>query len=90
MTITEGQITALVAQVGSRRLDETLLSELKQAFDGIRITHCFDDDIITGKPVHSGEHFSIYLVGGGEHCLTLTNDYAIAAGIVIAEHVDEE
>ena len=90
MNIDEGTVAGIVQRVGSRPLDETVLAELKQAYVGLRITHCLDDDIIAGKPVYQGEQFAIYLVGGGDHCLTLTNDFDIATGIVIAEYVEDE
>ncbi len=35
------------------------------------------------------ESFNLYLVGGGEHCLSLTKDLEQAIGVVLA-CVDEE
>jgi hypothetical protein len=71
-------------------IDDLLKEELKQHFPGIRFTLCTEDDIHAGKPVKSGDGFDIYLVGSSDSCLTLTNDYALATGVVIAEVIDDE
>jgi len=84
------ELVANVAKMASDRpVDEALKEELKQAFPGIRFTLCSEDDINAGKPVMASKGFEIYLVGSSEHCLTLTNDYALATGVVIAEVYDE-
>ena len=86
--IDEAMVQELVAEIGERPLDAPLLDRLKQRFKGIPLTTCFEDDIISGKPVYRHQAYAIYLVGGGQHCLTLTNDYDIATGVVIAEVVE--
>ncbi len=86
--IDEAMVKDLVASIDGRPLDVPLLDALKQRFKGIPLTACFEDDVLTGKPVYRTGAFSIYLVGGGDHCLTLTNDYDIATGVVIAEVVE--
>jgi hypothetical protein len=40
-------------------------------------------------PALQGGKFNVYLVGGGEHCLSLTQDMEHAIGVVLAQ-VDEE
>jgi hypothetical protein len=70
-------------------VDDGLKEELKQAFPGIRFTLCSEDDIHAGKPVLESEGFDIYLVGSSDHCMTLTNDFSLATGVVIAETYDE-
>jgi len=66
-------------------VDDTLKEELKQAFPGIRFTLCSEDDIHASKPVLESQGFDLYLVGSSDHCLSLTNDFALATGVVIAE-----
>lgn len=88
--IIDEELVGKVAELArSKPVDDTLKEELKQAFPGIRFTLCSEDDTHAGKPVMESEGFEIYLVGSSEHCLTLTNDYALATGVVIAEVYDE-
>lgn len=82
-------VEQIVSVIGDDRPDELILGALKEQFSGIRITACFDDDIHHGKPVHTSPYYAIYLVGNNEHCLSLTNDYDIATGVVIAEIIEE-
>jgi hypothetical protein len=89
--IIDEELVSNVAKIAnSKPVDETLKEELKQAFPGIRFTLCSEDDIHAGKPVLESEGFEIYLVGSSDACLTLTNDYALATGVVIAEIWPEE
>lgn len=89
MIIDEAMITDVAAMASGRAIDEILRDELKYGFPGIRFTICSEDDIYAGKPVLEKEGFSIYLVGSSEHCLTLTNDFSLATGVVIAETYEE-
>jgi hypothetical protein len=90
VNINEEMIAGVAAMVAKRKLiDETLKAELKQAYPDTRFTLCSDDDIHAGKPVLEKENFAIYLVGSSDHCLTLTNDYDLATGVVIAEVFDD-
>jgi hypothetical protein len=90
MSIDEAMVTEVAAMADSRVIDSLLQDALMQTFPGVRFTLCSEDDIHAGKPVVENEGFDIYLVGSGEHCLTLTNDYDLATGIVIAEKYQEE
>lgn len=90
MMITASLIEGLVASIGSQSLDTDLFARLKQQFSGVRLTACFEDDIYSGRPVYACEQFAIYLVGSSDHCLSLTNDYDIATGVVIAECIPDE
>lgn len=70
-------------------LDEALLSVLKQAWPDLRFTLCSDDDMPARMPpALQRERFNLYLLGGGEHCLSLTTDFDQAIGVVLAS-VDE-
>ncbi len=90
MNITEQTVADIASFTEGAVIDEALKETLKSKYPGIRFTLCSEDDIFTGKPVIESQGFDIYLVGSSEHCLTLTNDYDIAAGVVIAEKYDEE
>lgn len=90
MAIDETMLAEVAVMVDSHGVDSVLQDNLRQSFPGIRFTLCSEDDIHAGKPVVTNEGFDIYLVGNSEHCLTLTNDFAAATGVVIAEKYPEE
>lgn len=89
MGIDAALIETIVDTIGEVRPDEALMGRLRERFPGVRLTACFDDDIHSGKPVYTSPAYAVYLVGSGEHCLSLTNDYEIATGVVIAEIMEE-
>ena len=89
MNIDEVVVANVAGMANGKPVDEILKADLRQAFPGIRFTLCSEDDINAGKPVMAAEGFDIYLVGSGEHCLTLTNDYSLATGVVIAETFED-
>lgn len=71
-------------------LNEAALLALKQQWPDLRFTLCNDDDMPARLPAAlRREKFNLYLVGGGEHCLSLTDDPQQAIGVVLAE-VDED
>ena len=71
-------------------MNEAALQELRQRWPDLRFTLCSDDDMPSRmKPVVQRERVNLYLVGGGEHCLSLTDDPMRAIGVVLAL-VDEE
>jgi len=90
MVIDEAMVAKVAAHADGQVIGGALQEELKQAFPGVRFTLCSEDDIHAGKPVMAKDGFDIYLVGSSDHCLTLTNDYALATGVVIAEKYPEE
>lgn len=81
-------IANTAAQLGE--LDEASLATLKQSWPDLRFTLCSDDDMPARmSPAVRRERFNLYLLGGGEHCLSLTDDPLQAIGVVVAA-VDEE
>jgi len=90
MVIDEALVSKVAAHAEGHGIDGALQDELKQAFPGIRFTLCSEDDIHVGKPVLEKDSFDVYLVGSSDHCLTLTNDYTLATGVVIAEKYPED
>lgn len=90
MIIDEELVAEVAKMANGTPVDEILKEELKQTFPGIRFTLCSEDDIHAGKAVLESEGFDIYLVGSSDHCLTLTNDFALATGVVIAEVYEDD
>lgn len=74
----------------SGELGEDTLLALKKTWPDLRFTLCNDDDMPARLPAAlQRERFNLYLVGGGEHCLNLTDDPLQAIGVVLA-CVDED
>lgn len=84
MIIDETLVSGVAAIAQQVDVDEDLKDALKMSYPEIRFTLCSEDDIHAGKPVMENDRHAIYLVGNGEHCLTLTNDYMLATGVVVA------
>ena len=82
------QIASTAASIGT--LNEAALDSLKKTWPDLRFTFCNDDDMPARlPPVMQSGQFDLYLLGGGEHCLSLTQDVERAIGVVLAQ-VDEE
>ncbi len=78
---------ALISIQGS--LNEDVLSVLKQSWPTLRFTLCSDEDMPARMPAaQQRERFNLYMVGGGEHCLSLTTDPEQAIGVVLASTDD--
>jgi len=70
-------------------LNENALAGLKQIWPDLRFTLCSDEDMPARMPpALQRAGFNLYMVGGGEHCLSLTTDPEQAIGVVLA-WVDE-
>lgn len=87
--ITEQQCQAIADFCRQNGVDDNTVSQLRQDYPGIHFTYCMDDDLPNNHPVLEMDTFNLYLVDGREHCLCMTNDHAIATGIVIAEIIPE-
>jgi hypothetical protein len=82
------QIASAAASLGE--LNDEAMASLKESWPDLRFTFCSDDDMPARMPsALQRENFNLYLVGGGEHCLSLTTDADQAIGVVLA-CVDEE
>ncbi len=82
------QIASTAASIGT--LNEAALESLKKIWPDLRFTFCSDDDMPARlPPALRNDRFNLYLVGGGEHCLSLTVDPERAIGVVLAQ-VDDE
>lgn len=58
---------------------------LRDAFPDLSLTFCLEDELGCVEPFREYAGFSLYLVGGGDHCLSLTDDPSGAAGVLLAE-----
>lgn len=71
-------------------LDEGALVPFRLRWPELRFVLCSDEDMPARmQPALSRAGFNLYLIGGGEHCLSLTEDSLNAIGVVFAQ-VDQE
>lgn len=85
----------LVAEIGpwlQQQADvEQAVWQLRRDFPELHFSYCSDDDTAEhARPVFNGDNANIYLVCGGNHCLSLTDDFEQAAGVVVAEVYPED
>lgn len=85
------EFNSIVTEVTQMGLIPELTSSLRANHPGFSFTLCSDDDIaVNAKPVYQAPAFNIYLVGSGDHCLSLTDALELASGVVIAEREDDD
>jgi hypothetical protein len=85
--ITTAQVAEIAGKINSHGVGDAVVSQLRQDYKPLHFTYCMDDDIGHYQPVASEADFNLYLIDGREHCLCLTQNYAVATGIVVAEIV---
>lgn len=83
--ITEQQIHGIAATCNELGVSDDTIGALRQQYPKLHFTYCMDDDLPNHSPVLEQSAFNVYLVDGREHCLCLTQEYAHATGVVIAE-----
>lgn len=89
--ITEETVNDVVAKVEATYLGEAVVDILRRVYPDIRFTYCSYDDIpANAKPVSERPGFKVYFVDSREQCACLTNNHAIASGIVLAEVQDDD
>lgn len=89
--ITEAIIDDVIERVEASYLGEAVMEDLRAAHPGIRFTYCMNEDITANaKPAKECNGFNIYYVDAREHCMCLTNNIEIAAGIVLAEVFEDD
>ncbi|ASF44768.1 DUF6129 family protein [Methylovulum psychrotolerans] len=87
--ITVEQTQEIAQKIAELGLSDSTVSELRQDYRPIHFTYCMDDDLPNNTPILSQDGFNLYLIDGREHCLCLTQDYATATGIVVAEIIPD-
>ena len=89
--ITPEIIAETARLLAARGCDEAAVQSLRQLWPNLRFTACSDDDVPPRlTPVHEGEGYRLYLIGGGEHCLALTTSAEAAIGLVVAAVADDD
>lgn len=74
--------------VSSQPLGPELSAHLRGKFNDVHFTFCMDDDVVTADPVLEQEAFNLYLIDSRNHCLSFTQDFELATGVVVAERED--
>ena len=89
--IDEALVKEIISTVENAYLGEAVLQELREKYPEVRVTYCMQDDVSeNAKPAYQCEGFNVYYIDAREHCMCLTNDIDVAAGIVLAEVFDED
>ena len=83
---------AQLAQVGEAVMLDGRAACLRQRFPDLHFSECSEDDVSPRyREAFSVPGFALfYITGASGHCLEMTNDAAIATGILIAAKVDDE
>lgn len=69
---------------------DAALEALRRRWPALRFVLCSDDDMpVRLPPAWAGEGFNFYLIGHGEHCISLTGEVGDAVGIVISTVTEE-
>jgi len=89
MTVDPALVEAISQRASREGLTESLIQALRRDHPGVHFTLCADDDIHGARPVAGGEGFQVYLVDGSNHCSSLTGDYQVATGLVLAQQEDD-
>lgn len=87
--ITQQQLGLIVKEASAMPVSESVIAQLRTTFPGIHFTYCMDDDVVAAAPVYTHQAFNLYLIDSRNHCLSFTQDMAIATGVVVAE-IEEE
>jgi hypothetical protein len=83
--ITPAQVQAIAALVQQKGLDSLLITELRQRYPDLSFTYCMDDEMGGAPtPILESAGCNFYLVDTRAHCLSLTRDYDVAGGLVLA------
>ncbi|MCU7844320.1 MAG: hypothetical protein KZQ93_10830 [Candidatus Thiodiazotropha sp. (ex Monitilora ramsayi)] len=86
--ISQQQLQEIGAWLGSQPIASDVDQQLRKRYGDIHFTHCMDDDVIGARPVYEHAGFNLYLVDSSNHCLSFTQDMAVASGLVVAEIED--
>ncbi|MBT3010180.1 MAG: hypothetical protein KUF77_09540 [Candidatus Thiodiazotropha sp. (ex Lucina aurantia)] len=86
--ISQQQLQEIGAWLGSQPIASDVDQQLRKRYGDIHFTYCMDDDVIGARPVYEHAGFNLYLVDSSNHCLSITQDMAVASGLVVAEIED--
>ena len=88
--MTESDIEAILAEIESDGLSESLIATVRQRYPDFHFTYCMDDDMDAHTPARVCRGFNVYYVNSTDHCATLTTNLEQASGLVFAEVMDED
>ena len=78
----------VAGEIATKGLGEEISAFLRTKWPEVHFTFCQDDDISTAQPVREHDAFNLYLVVGGEGCISFTSEVQSATGVVVAEIED--
>lgn len=84
MPITIEQMREIAALVGSSPVDAGLIAKLRGVAPGVTATRCDAADMVDETPYQSHDRANLYLLDGRDHCARVTNDPAVATGVIVA------
>jgi hypothetical protein len=87
--ITKELAEEIAARIEASTPSEMLVAELRKAYPGIHFTYCMDDDV-NATPFIQRPGFNLYLVGGKDHCPSLSCGPETASGLVLAEVLEDD
>lgn len=64
--------------------DTLSIAELRRRFPSLSVTRCDASDV-SETPYLSAGFYDLHLLDGREHCVKLTNDPAVATGVILAK-----
>lgn len=81
-----------LAAVSQAVLADSSIASLRQGFPDLHFSECSEDDVSPRyRAANEIDGFALYYITGATgHCLELTNDPAIATGVLVAAKVDDE
>ena len=83
MALSPADIAEIDSLLGAPDASLAALTALRARFPKLSLTRADESDMVE-KPYKQYERFDLYLVDGGGHCWTITQDPDIATGLVVA------
>jgi hypothetical protein len=84
MGISVDQLSAIDDLLASASADAATVSLLRDVAPGVSATRCDASDIQDEAPFRSYERCNLFLLDRRDHCVRITNDPAVATGLIVA------
>ena len=84
MPITIEQMREIEDVIGSSPVDAGLIARLRGVAPGVTATRCDASDMTDETPYRSHDRANLYLLDGRDHCVRVTDDPAVATGVIVA------
>jgi hypothetical protein len=88
MAFTASEVDQIEALLSGEHAAPELLAAFRSRFPGRSLTRCDASDLSEESPFRRLARADMYLVDGRTHCWQITNDPAIATGIVLAARTE--